>query len=144
MATKFLLHTDGAAKGNPGPAGIGVALYPDGSSEPVAAFGEYLGETTNNVAEYRALLRGLNEALLRGADEIEARTDSELMARQIAGRYKVSSPQIIPLHAEAKRLLARFARASVVHVPRAQNALADKLANQGVAAGRTASRPGSE
>jgi len=135
-AKRFILHTDGAAKGNPGPAGIGIALYAAGSSEPVAAFGEYLGETTNNVAEYKALLRGLNEALLRGVEEIEARTDSELMARQIAGRYKVSAPQIIPLHAEARRLLSRFARASVVYVPREQNAMADKLANQGVAAGR--------
>jgi len=135
-AKRFILHTDGAAKGNPGPAGIGIALYAAGSSEPIAAFGEYLGETTNNVAEYKALLRGLNEALLRGVEDIEARTDSELMARQIAGRYKVSAPQIIPLHAEARRLLSRFARASVVYVPREQNAMADKLANQGVAAGR--------
>lgn len=133
---KLILHTDGAAKGNPGPAGIGVVLYRDGDeSEPVAAIGEYIGETTNNVAEYKALIRGLSEALLRGAARIEARTDSELMARQIAGRYKVSAPHIIPLHAEARRLLARFADARVVHVLRGKNALADKLANQGVAEG---------
>ena len=101
--------------------------------DPIA---EYIGETTNNVAEYKALIRGLEESLLRGADEVEVRTDSELMARQIEGRYKVTAPLILPLYTQARRLLARFARARVVHVPRAQNALADKLANQGVAMGR--------
>jgi ribonuclease HI len=147
--TLYILHTDGAAKGNPGPAGIGIVLYRGSdTTEPVAAFGEYIGETTNNVAEYKGLIRGLKEALERGADRIEARTDSELMARQIAGRYKVNAPQILPLHQEACRLLSRFERASVVHVLRGKNAFADKLANQGVAEGKlprtkaaTVSRP---
>jgi ribonuclease HI len=134
----YILQTDGAAKGNPGPSGIGIALFKGSdTTEPIAAFGEYIGETTNNVAEYKALIRGLKEALERGADRIEARTDSELMARQIAGRYKVNAPQILPLHQEACRLLARFEKASVVHVLRGKNALADKLANQGVAAGKS-------
>jgi len=132
----LLLHTDGAAKGNPGPSGIGVALYRENEREPLVTVAEYIGETTNNVAEYRALIRGLSEALLRGADSVSIRTDSELMVRQIEGRYKVSAPQIQPLHAEAKRSLAKFARYDIRHVPRAQNALADKLANQGVAAGK--------
>ena len=89
---KLILHTDGAAKGNPGPAGIGVALYTDGNvAEPIGVIAEPIEDTTNNVAEYRALLRGLSEALLRGADEVEVRTDSELMARQIAGQYKVTA-----------------------------------------------------
>ena len=86
------VYCDGAARGNPGPAGIGVVLYRSGEDEPLATIGESIGVATNNVAEYRALLRGLSEALLRGADEIEVRTDSELMARQISGRYKVTSP----------------------------------------------------
>ena len=103
---------------------------------PLAVLGEYIGETTNNVAEYRALIRGLEEALLRGADRIEARTDSELMERQLAGRYKVSSPQLQVLHAEARQLLSRFEQSRVVHVLRGKNALADKMANQGVAAGK--------
>lgn len=133
MRTKLILHTDGAAKGNPGPAGIGVALYRADEAEPFATFAEYIGETTNNVAEYRGLLRGLHEALIRGADEIEARTDSELMARQIEGRYKVKSADLLVLYEEALRLLSRFSSAKVVHIPRARNALADKLANQGVA-----------
>ncbi len=136
-STLFILQTDGAAKGNPGPSGIGIVLYKGSdTTEPIAAFGEYIGETTNNVAEYKALIRGLKEALERGADRIEARTDSELMARQIAGRYKVNAPQILPLHQEACRLLSRFEDAAVVHVLRGKNALADKLANQGVAAGK--------
>ncbi len=133
--SKLVVHTDGAARGNPGPAGIGVALYRPGEDDPIAVIAEGIGTATNNVAEYKALLRGLSEALLRGADEVEVRTDSELMARQISGRYKVASPQLIPLHAEARRLLARFARAAVIHVPRKQNALADKLANQGMDGG---------
>lgn len=135
MTTKLIIHTDGAAKGNPGPSAIGIALYRDSSeNEPIATVAEYIGEATNNVAEYKALIRGLDEALQRGADSIEARTDSELMARQIEGRYKVSSGPLILLHGEAKRLLARFEKARVVHVPRAQNALADKLANQAISA----------
>jgi ribonuclease HI len=134
--THFLVHTDGAAKGNPGPAGIGVALYRDGEAEPVAVIGESIGEATNNVAEYRALVRGLSEALLRGADSVEIRTDSELMARQIQGRYKINSPLLLPLHAEALALLRRFDRAAVKYVPRGENALADRLANQGVAAAK--------
>jgi ribonuclease HI len=143
-STLFILHTDGAAKGNPGPSGIGIVLYKGSdTTEPIAAFGEYIGETTNNVAEYKALIRGLKEALERGADRIEARTDSELMARQIAGRYKVNAPQILPLHQEACRLLSRFEKASVVHVLRGKNALADKLANQGVAAGKAPKTAGS-
>ena len=136
-STLYILYTDGAAKGNPGPSGIGIVLYKGSdTTEPIAAFGEYIGETTNNVAEYKGLIRGLQEALERGVDRIEARTDSELMARQIAGRYKVNAPQILPLHQEACRLLSRFEKASVIHVLRGKNALADKLANQGVAAGK--------
>ncbi len=140
MPTQFILHTDGAAKGNPGPSGIGVVLYKkgdeDGAGEPLAVVAEFIGDATNNVAEYKALLRGLHEALLRGGDEIEIRTDSELMARQVMGRYKVNSPDLIPLHREAVQLMARFESAKIVHVLRGSNALADKLANQGVAQGR--------
>jgi ribonuclease HI len=131
-----ILYTDGACKGNPGPSGIGGALYRAGEAEPFRTYAEGIGKTTNNVAEYRALLRGLREALLDGADEIEIRTDSELMARQLTGRYRVAAPQIQPLHAEALALVARFDKAAIRHVPREQNALADRLANQGVSGGR--------
>ncbi len=135
---KLILHCDGASRGNPGPAGIGVALYRDGETEPVAALGESIGRTTNNVAEYAALLRGLREALLKGASEIEVRTDSELMARQVQGRYKVNSPDLLPLFQEARLLLTKFDRATITHVLRGKNALADKLANQGIDAARAA------
>ena len=129
----WILHTDGACKGNPGRSGVGVALYKPGATEPAHTVAERIADTTNNVAEYQALIRGLKEALLHGAEHVEARTDSELMAHQINGRYKVAAPHIVPLHAEAKTLLARFASAKVVAVLRGNNALADKLANQGVA-----------
>ena len=132
MSQKLVIHTDGACKGNPGPAGIGVALWRDGEPEPFATLAEKIPDTTNNVAEYRAMLRGLQEALLRGADEIELRTDSELMAHQLNGKYAVKSPDLLPLFTEAKGLLARFQSAKIVHVRREFNALADKLANQGV------------
>ena len=138
---KLILHCDGASRGNPGPAGIGVALYRDGETEPVAALGESIGRTTNNVAEYAALLRGLREALLKGASEIEVRTDSELMARQVQGRYKVNSPDLLPLFQEARLLLTKFDRATITHVLRGKNALADKLANQGIDAARAAKTP---
>lgn len=138
MPVKFLIHTDGASKGNPGRAGIGVALFRDGETEPFATVAEAIPDTTNNVAEYTALLRGLQEALLRGADQVEVRTDSELMARQIAGAYAVKSADLIPLFADAKKLLARFDSAKVVHVRREYNRVADALANQGIAAGRKA------
>lgn len=129
----WILHTDGACKGNPGRSGVGVALYKPDTAEPTYTVAERIPDTTNNVAEYSALIRGLREGLLRGAEHIEARTDSELMAHQINGRYKVSSPHIAVLHAEATGLLKRFASAKVKHVLRGENALADKLANQGVA-----------
>ena len=135
MPVQFIIHTDGAAKGNPGPSGIGVVIYKKGEEnggQPLAAIAEFIGTATNNVAEYRALLRGLHEALLRGGDEIEVRTDSELMARQVAGIYKVKSPDLQPLHTEAVSLMAKFSSAKIVHVLRGGNALADQLANQGV------------
>ncbi len=134
MPQKFIVFTDGASKGNPGPAGVGVAFFREGEDEPFATLAEKIPDTTNNVAEYRALLRGLEEALLRGAGEIECRTDSELMAHQINGRYAVKSPDIQPLYAEAKRLLGKFDKVAVVHIRREFNSLADKLANQGVKA----------
>ena len=132
MSQKLIIHTDGASKGNPGPAGIGGALGRDGEAEPFATLAEKIPDTTNNVAEYKALLCGLKAALSHGAESVEVRTDSELMARQIAGKYAVKSADILPLFTEARSLLARFESAHVVHVRREQNALADKLANQGV------------
>ena len=126
---KLVLHVDGGARGNPGPAAIGVVVSdPDGTTlEHVA---EPIGVATNNVAEYRAVLRGLQRARALGATEVELIGDSELVARQLSGQYKVKHPDMKVLHAEASQALAGFARWSIRTVPRAQNAGADALVNQ--------------
>ena len=125
------LHVDGASRGNPGEAGFGVHVTGDDGSEVASLYG-YIGKATNNVAEYQALLHGLRFALGRGASRVEVFSDSELLVRQVEGRYRVKSPGLQPLHREAKSLLARFARARVVHVPRERNLEADALANRAV------------
>lgn len=125
---RLVLYTDGAARGNPGPAAIGIVLT-DSTGNVLEEWGETIGETTNNEAEYRALLRGLTLAVAYHADEIEIRTDSELLARQLDGRYRVRAANLKPLHDQAQRALARFARVSIRHIPREQNRRADALAN---------------
>ena len=125
---EMVLHSDGASRGNPGPAGAGALLSrPDGSE--IARLTRYLGRTTNNVAEYQALVMGLGEAAARGASGIQVYMDSELIVRQLEGRYQVKSPQLKPLYEQARRLLGGFAQARVSHVPRGRNAVADELAN---------------
>lgn len=124
-----ILHADGGSRGNPGPAGAGAAIL-DSTGKPLALLKSYLGETTNNVAEYQGLILGLEAALARGIKRLEVRLDSELLVRQLQGRYKVKAPHLLPLYQEAKALLARFAVARLTHIPRAQNALADQLANE--------------
>ncbi|MDQ7857562.1 MAG: serine hydrolase [Armatimonadota bacterium] len=126
---KVRLFIDGAARGNPGPAALGVVVQ-DGRGRVLAELGEALGEATNNVAEYRALLRGLEEAAARGATEVEVCTDSDLLVRQITGEYRVKSAHLIPLHGRALRALGGFRAWQVRHVPREENAAADALANR--------------
>jgi ribonuclease HI len=125
---KLVLHVDGGARGNPGPAAIGVVLS-GADGEVVEELAEQIGETTNNVAEYRALLRGLERAAELGAGEVEIVGDSELVAKQLTGAYKVKHPAMRPLHEQARRVLARFSGWSIRTVPRAQNARADALVN---------------
>ena len=125
---RVILYTDGAARGNPGPAAIGIVIR-DANKNEIASFGQAIGETTNNEAEYRALLHGLALAAEHG-DEIEVRTDSELMARQLKGIYRVRAANIKPLYDQALRLLTRFRRTSIVIIPRELNQRADALANQ--------------
>lgn len=137
MAGRAIINVDGAAKGNPGPAGIGVAIS-DESGRVLRQISEYIGEATNNVAEYSALVRGLTEALEAGYSEVAVYTDSELMARQIEGRYKVKADGLTALYESAKALLGKFKSATVTHVPRAKNKLADKLAS---AAAQQAGQP---
>ena len=126
---KVVVHVDGGARGNPGPAAAGaVVSTPDG--EVIADAAEPIGVATNNVAEYRGLLLGLRLARDVGAGEVEVVNDSELIAKQVNGSYKVKHPDMKPLHAEALRALRGFERWSIRSVPRAQNADADALVNQ--------------
>ena len=123
------MNVDGGARGNPGPAAIGVVVRNDDGAV-VEAVGETIGRQTNNVAEYKAMLRGIELALAHGADEVEMIGDSELIIRQIEGRYKVKKADLKPLHAEAKEMLSKFDRWTVRHVKREQNSDADALVNQ--------------
>jgi ribonuclease HI len=125
------LHVDGASRGNPGEAGFGVHVT-DADGNAVASLYGYLGRATNNVAEYQGLLHGLRWALARGASRVEVFSDSELLVRQIGGRYRVKSGGLQPLHREAQGLLARFESARLTHVPRERNREADALANRAV------------
>ena len=135
---KITLYTDGASRGNPGPAAIGIVLA-DASGKIIEAFGEAIGTTTNNEAEYRALLRGL-ECATHHATEIEIRTDSELMARQLKGNYKVRAEHLKPLHDQAQRALKKFKRVTVAIIPRELNRRADALANEALDRPPTADR----
>ncbi len=126
---KLVLHTDGASRGNPGPAAFGVVLT-DAQGQVVREFGQAIGKMTNNEAEYRGLLAGLDAALEKGGSELEVQLDSELLVLQLNGTYKIRAANLKPLFDQAKKKLKRFARVQIVHVPRAQNARADKLANQ--------------
>jgi len=125
---KYLLYTDGAARGNPGPAGAGAYICTE-SGEVVAEIAEYLGETTNNVAEYEGLLAGLRKLVAMGAQDVEIRADSELMVRQLNGQYRVKHPNLIPLHREAKGLLQKIPSVKIQHVRREMNKEADRLSN---------------
>ncbi len=125
---KLVVHVDGGARGNPGPAAAAAVLStPDG--DVVDEVSETLGVATNNVAEYRGVLLGLQRARELGASEVEVVNDSELVAKQINGQYKVKHPDMKPLHAQAKAALEGFGKWSIRSVPRAQNASADALVN---------------
>ncbi len=124
----LVLHVDGGARGNPGPAAIGVVISdPDG--EVVEELSETIGAATNNVAEYRAVLRALERARELEATELEIIGDSELIARQLTGAYRVKHPSMMPLYEQAQAALRGFERWRIRTVPRAQNARADALVN---------------
>lgn len=123
------LYTDGAARGNPGPAAAGIVIEDD-DGRMLWQEGRYLGETTNNVAEYRALLLGLQKASELGRGALVVRMDSELVVKQLEGSYRVKHPALIPLYRQALALCQSFQSWRAEHVPREQNSLADRLANQ--------------
>jgi ribonuclease HI len=134
---KTVVHVDGGARGNPGPAAAAsVVSSPDGAVLDEAS--ELLGVATNNVAEYRALLLGLARARALGATEVEVVNDSELVAKQLQGAYKVKHPAMRPLHMDAMAALRSFDRWSIRSVPRAQNAHADALVNAALDSAATA------
>jgi ribonuclease HI len=126
---KVVVHVDGGARGNPGPAAAAAVLSTPGG-EVLDEAHELLGVATNNVAEYRGLLLGLARARALGADEVEVVNDSELVAKQVNGQYKVRHPDMRPLYEQALEALGGFRRWSIRSVPRAQNAQADALVNQ--------------
>ena len=128
-SVSWLVYTDGASRGNPGRASFGAVVYdPEGRERH--RISEAIGVTTNNVAEYRGLIAGIEAALALGARRVEVRMDSELIVRQAIGRYRVKNPGLIPLHNRVLALRSRFDEVVVRHVPRAQNKVADALANQ--------------
>lgn len=129
MPDDLHIHIDGGSRGNPGEAAYGVHVQ-DAAGGDVARLYGYLGVATNNVAEYQGLINGLGWALEHGARRVRVFSDSELVVRQIEGRYKVKHPSMAPLHRQAMDLLRRFESWSVTHVRREQNREADRLVNR--------------
>jgi probable phosphoglycerate mutase len=135
---RVVAYADGASRGNPGPSSFGAVVYdPDGTT--LHETGQTIGHATNNIAEYRGAIAALESALALGATEVELRMDSELIVRQLSGRYKVRNPKLIPLHNRMLALRQRFERVMIVHVARELNKVADKLANAALDGKPTAS-----
>ncbi len=130
MSEKLVINTDGGARGNPGPAGIGVVFQKNGKI--TEEFKEYIGEATNNVAEYRALILGLQEAVKRSEQDIQVQMDSELVVKQMKGLYKIKEPSLQKLAQEVFKLTRNFKSISFTHVRRELNKAADKLVNQAI------------
>jgi len=128
---RLVLYADGAARGNPGPAGAGAVLYNE-KGKVVAELARPLGRATNNVAEYSALILGLEEAQRRGATAIDVRMDSLLVVQQMRGLWRIKHPGLTPLALRAGALLASFPEREIRHVPREENAAADELSNRAI------------
>ena len=126
---RLLIHTDGAARGNPGPAGLGALLRDAETGEVLAELARFLGVRTNNYAEWTAVEDALREALRLDATHVDLRMDSELVARQISGRYRVKHPDLKPIHASVMTMLGQLDGYTVGHVPRELNKDADRLSN---------------
>ena len=125
----FTIHVDGASRGNPGPAGIGITIE-DKEGASKVRISSYIGQTTNNQAEYKALITGLREAARLKAEHVDIKTDSKLVVEQVRGAYKVRHANLKPLFQEAKQLLAEFRSFTITHIPRHQNKTADALATE--------------
>jgi len=130
MKQKIEVYVDGASRGNPGEAGIGIVIKQSG--KVLLEVGSYIGKTTNNVAEYMALIRGLEEAIIMGDENVKIISDSELMVKQIKGEYKVKNEGLKPLYFHAKELIKKLKKFEIEHAYREENKHADKLANEGI------------
>jgi ribonuclease HI len=128
---RLVIYADGAARGNPGPAGIGVVIE-DERGRVLKEVSQFVGRKTNNQAEYMALIQGLEEAAEYQADAVLVRLDSELLVHQLKGEYKVKSPLLKPLRNQAQRLLARYKVVGIEHIERQYNRAADRLANRAI------------
>ena len=131
LPASLRIHTDGASRGNPGEAGIGVVIE-DESGKVIKEIRRYIGKATNNQAEYAALIDGLKAARGINADNVTVFADSELLVKQVKGEYKVKHPQLQPLFAQAKGLISGLKKFKISHVPREKNAHADALANEAI------------
>ncbi|MGI5854046.1 MAG: ribonuclease HI family protein [Bacillota bacterium] len=125
------VYTDGASRGNPGLAGIGLVFFGSDGQE-IKRIHRFLGTTTNNVAEYTALLTALEQALTMNVGQLNVFSDSELMVRQMNGEYKVRDEKLIPLYQQARQLASKFSKVTYTHIPRSRNKIADQLANQAI------------
>lgn len=134
-ANEWIAQIDGASRGNPGPSAAAVVITTS-DGRRVASFAKYLGRTTNNFAEYQALLAALQYGIQHQQRRMQVRSDSELLVRQILGSYKVKSDGLRPLHQRALELIRVFEAFSIKHVPREQNRDADQLANQALDSGQ--------
>jgi len=128
---KLVIYSDGAARGNPGPAGAGAHIQ-NLSGNTIAEISEYLGDATNNVAEYKALILALERALPYAPEEVEIRSDSELLVKHILGEYKVKNEGLKPLFQKVKQLLSGIKKIDIKHVYRNENLRADELANEAI------------
>ena len=128
--TKLEIYIDGASKGNPGPSGVGVVIFESGRA--VKNLANFIGNATNNIAEYTALIHALQEALIMRADSVKINTDSQLLYRQIKGEYKVKDKNILGLYTQAVHLMSAFKEVLITNIPREDNKSADKLATEAV------------
>ena len=126
---KAIINIDGASHGNPGPAAIGVIIR-DEQKKVLASISQAIGRTTNNQAEYRALIAALEKASRLGISQVEICSDSELLVRQIKGKYRVKSAGLIPLYQKAKQLQSKMTKFTITHIPREENQEADTLAGK--------------
>jgi ribonuclease HI len=125
---KAILYTDGASRGNPGPAAIG-AVIKDGQGRVLGKISRRIGRTTNNQAEYQAVIAALEEAIRLGVADVVIKSDSELVVKQINGRYRVKNPALKPLHQRVRELQSLFQSFAIASIPRRQNIEADRLSN---------------